>query len=131
MKFKITSAILTLYTLIGLGVTILTNFENYISVVICIIFYVFIPALGAFGIWMKNRGLIFISILFFISLSIRNVGNDSIIPHIAPITVSFPFGDFANGEGYLIDYFAIFMAIFLTWLLRGLLASNQNVRRND
>lgn len=129
MKFKVVSFILAAFTLIGLGITLYTGVENPLSTVICILLYVLIPAYGAYGTWVQNRGAIFITLLFFISQSVRNVGNGSLIPHIAPITVSFPIGDFVNGEGYLIDFFAIFMAIYLAWLLREINSLKKDVER--
>jgi hypothetical protein len=118
MKFKIASTILTIFTLIGLGITILTDFESELSLFICIVLYVLIPAYGAYGTFVKSRLAVIISLLFFISQSIRHVSEGSLIPHLAPITISFPLGDFSKGQGYLIDVFAIFMVVLLAWLLK-------------
>lgn len=112
VKFKVASSILALFSLIGLGITIFSDFENIESLIICSLLYVLIPAFGAYGTLIKSRSGILVSMALFLFQSIRSVGSDSLIPHIAPITISFPFADFSNGKGYLIDYFAIFMAIF-------------------
>ncbi|WP_105168170.1 hypothetical protein [Pseudoalteromonas sp. T1lg23B] len=108
MKFKVASSILALFTLIGLGVTIYSDFESYLSAVVSILLYVLVPAYGTYGTWVKSRIAILITLVFFISQSVRSVGTDSLIPHIAPITISFPVGDFSSGQGYLIDFFCYF-----------------------
>ena len=90
--------------------------------------YVFIPAFGAYGTWFKNRVAIFITLLFFVSQSFRTVGGDSAIAHIAPITISLPIGDFVNGKGYLIDLFAIGMAVFIGWLLKLTISPNRSTK---
>ncbi|MDO6719191.1 hypothetical protein Q4575_07260 [Psychrosphaera sp. 1_MG-2023] len=126
MKFKVASSILAIFTLIGLGIVIFSDFESTASRLICLALYVLIPAYGAYGIFIRSRRAIFVSVAFFISQSIRMVDSESIIPHIAPITVSVPFGDFSNGQGYLIDYFAIVMVVFLIWLLKGLMTPNKS-----
>jgi hypothetical protein len=130
VKFKVASSILALFTLIGLGVTIFSDFENIERLIICSVLYVLIPAYGAYGTFIRSRTGILVSMTLFLFQSIRSVGSDSLIPHIAPITISFPFGDFSNGQGYLIDYFAIFMAIFLAWLLKVVITPNKSLNRD-
>jgi hypothetical protein len=130
VKFKVAGSILILFTLIGLFVVIFSDFYSIVSVLIFFVLYVLIPAYGAYGTFVKSRRAIFVSMVFFISQSIRSVGGDSLIPHIAPITLSLPFGDFSNGQGYLIDYFAIFMAIFLAWLLKVLITPNKPFKQD-
>lgn len=125
MKFKIASAILGLYSAIGLGLVFVLDFEKLESFFISFILFVFIPALGCYGTIKKKRLPIFITILFFVSQSIEFVGDYSLIPHFSPITISVPYGDFSKGEGYLVDYFAIFIAFYLAWLFK-LLFPSQN-----
>ena len=129
MKFNVASSILGLFTLIGLGITISSDFESIASLLVVFLLYVLIPAYGTYGTFVKSRSAILVSIVFFISQSIRNVGSESLMPHIAPISVSFPFGDFSNGRGYVIDYFAIFMAIFLAWLLKVIITANKQINQ--
>ena len=118
MKFKVASAIIALYGLIGLGIVIFAGLDNTLTVFLCLILYVVIPAYGSYGAFVKSRRAIVISIVFFMSQSIRNVYHNSLLPHITPISLSFPFGDFANEQGYLVDCFAIFMVVFLAWLFK-------------
>lgn len=109
---------MALFALIGLGVTIFAGLANTLTVFLCLILYVVIPAYGSYGTFVKSRRAIVVSMVFFVSQSIRNIDNTSLLPHISPISISFAFGDVANGQGYLIDYFAIFMVVFLAWLFR-------------
>lgn len=122
MKFTVAILILACFALIGLGIIILSDFASTASRLICLVLYVLIPAYGAYGIFVKSKLAILVTLLFFISQSIRMVDSESLIPHIAPITLSVAFGDFSNGQGYLIDFFAMVMVVFLMWLLKGLMS---------
>lgn len=112
--------------MIGLITIIYSDFESDISFLVSVLIFVAFPAYGTYGTWTKSRISIFITLLFFVSQSVRHVGVDSFIPHIAPITISFSIGDFSSGQGYLIDFFAISMAIFLAWLLKAAITLNNN-----
>lgn len=118
MGFTVATSIQLLFALIGLGITIYTDIENNLSMLVSAILFVLIPALGAYGTYFRKPSAILVSLFFFLFQSVRSVGGDNIVPNIMPITLSFSFGDFLNGQGYLVDFFAIFMAIFLAWLLR-------------
>ena len=131
MKFKVASFILSLFTLIGLVVITYSNFESDLSALISILLFVLLPAYGAYGTWVKSRMAILITVVFFIFQSVRNVGTDNLFPHIAPITISFPIGDFSNGQGYLIDFFAISMAVFLAWLLKVVITPNKALKSDS
>ncbi len=131
MKFKVASFILALFTLIGLVVIPYSDFESDLSALISILLFVLLPAYGAYGTWVKSRMAILITVVFFIFQSVRNVGTDNLFPHIAPITISFPIGDFSNGQGYLIDFFAISMAIFLAWLLKVVIIPNKVLKSDN
>ncbi|GAA6170360.1 hypothetical protein NBRC116592_00300 [Colwellia sp. KU-HH00111] len=124
VKFKIATYILALFSLIGLIATIYIDFESNLSALISLLLYVLLPAYGAYGTWVKSRIAIPITLVFFVSQSIRSVSSEGLIPNIAPITLSFAVGDFLNGKGYLIDFFAIFMALFLAWLFKVIITSN-------
>ena len=125
MKFKLASSILALFALIGFWVIVFAEFESNLIVLICVVLYVIIPVYGAYGIWVKSRNGIFVSLLFFVMQSVRSIGTDSLIPNIAPISISVPLGNFSNGQGYLIDFFAIFMAVLLAWLLKEVATPNK------
>lgn len=126
MKFTIATLIQALFALIALGIIIYSDIESDLSIFVSIVFFVLIPSLGAYGTYFKKRSEILVSLVFFISQVYRSINTDNIIPNIRPITISFPFGDFSNGHGYLIDLFAIFMAIFLAWLLKLVITSNKH-----
>ncbi len=117
MKFKTTCLLLTLYSLIALGITLHTGFESNITTALFVLFYVIIPAFGAYAALVKNRVALVVAAIFFISQIVRSVSAGSVFPNIAPITISFPMGDFSKGSGYLIDFFAIFMVVLLVWLI--------------
>ena len=118
MKYKIISLILACYGLIGLSIVIFTELASTFVYVIATLFYVIVPTYGAWGVWHQKRIALITSMLLFISQSIRLVDKHSIMPHISPITVSFPITDFSQGSGYLIDCFAIAMFFSLAWLLK-------------
>jgi hypothetical protein len=130
LKFTIATLIQALFALIGLGIVMYSYIESDLSIFISIVFYVLVPSLGAYGTYFKKRSAILVSLVFFISQVYRNISTDNLIPNIRPITISFPFGDFSNGHGYLIDFFAIFMAIFLAWLLKEVIATNKLINKN-
>lgn len=130
MKFTIATLIQAIFALIGLGIIIYSDIESDLSIFISIVFFVLIPSLGAYGTYFKKRSAILVSLVFFISQVYRSISTDNLIPNIRAITISFPFGDFSNGHGYLIDFFAIFMAIFLAWLLKEIIAPYKLINKN-
>lgn len=125
MKFKVASVILALFSFIGFGMVIYSGFNINISTLICFVLYVLLPAYGSYGVFTKNRFAIIISVLFFASQSVRSVGGENLVPHISPISLALPFGDFSSGHGYLIDFFAIFMVLFLACLFKELITSSK------
>ncbi|MFT2089956.1 hypothetical protein [Paraglaciecola sp. 2405UD69-4] len=116
--FKLASCILGVFALIGLWVIISLGFQSSVSAVISVLLYVLIPGYGAYGIWVKSRNAILITLLCFLWQSIRSVGDASLIPYIAPISMAVPIGDFENGQGYLVDFFALFMVLYLSYLFK-------------
>jgi len=130
LKFKLASLIHALYALIGLSIVIFYEFEHIESIVFSCLLYVLIPLFGAYGCYVANAKALVVSILFFISQSVRHVGNENVLPQIAPISISFPFVDFARENGYLIDFFALFMALYVGYLLVIVLSANR-VHKQD
>lgn len=120
MLFKITSGIVGLYAVIGLLILTFAQIEGMLSILMTSLFYVLIPAYGAFGLWMRNQKVVIILLINFMSQSIRFVGADGILPNIVPITVSFPIGEFNDNGGYLIDLFPIALVLLLFKLLHTL-----------
>jgi hypothetical protein len=119
------------YSIVGLGVFVFSGFEN--KAVIKLFSYAFIfiaiPAYGAFGVWKHNRSSVFISLLLFASQSIRTLGGDNWFLYAPPFSLSIPFGDFSNGQGYLLDYFAISMTVFMALLLWILFSTNKQLNK--
>lgn len=118
MKFKAASIILFIYAFIGLAIAVLADFNNTIAYAVVTVLYVLIPIYGGWGVWRRQSKAIAISMLLFVTQSFRLIDKQSIVPHISPITISFPITDFSQGSGYFIDIFAIGMAAYLAWLLK-------------
>ncbi|NQZ22697.1 MAG: hypothetical protein HRT53_11635 [Colwellia sp.] len=129
MKFKFASSILAVYAIIALGVFIFSGFEHkaVINLFSYAFLYIVIPAYGAFGIWKHKQRSVFISLLFFVSQSIRTIGGDNWFIYGAPFSLGMAFGDFSDGQGYLVDYFAISMAVFLALLFWTLYSANKQL----
>lgn len=118
MKFLVATWIQVIFSMIGAAIIAGSDIEGNLSLVLGVLVFVIIPALGAYGTYFKNPIVILTSLVFFIFQSVRTINADSLIPNIRPISISYGFGDFSTGQGFLIDFFAIFMAIFLAWLLK-------------
>lgn len=119
--YALASILLLLYSVIGLIVFVNFEFEQVTVMVVSGLLFSVLPAYGALGAWRQKGLPVVITCLFFFFQSIRHVSEDSFLPLIAPITLSFPFEDFSQGRGFLIDFYAVFMAIFLAclaWSLR-------------
>lgn len=118
MKFKFASSIIAVYAIIALGVFVFSGFEHkaVINLFSYAFLYIVIPAYGAFGVWKQNQNSVFISLVFFTSQSIRTIGGDNWFLYAPPFSLGMTFGDFSDGQGYLVDYFAISMAVFLALL---------------
>ncbi len=129
MKFKFASSILAVYAIIALGVFVFSGYENkgVINLFSYAFLYIVIPAYGAFGVWKHNQSSVFISLLFFSSQSIRTVGGDNWFIYGAPFSLGMTFGDFSDGQGYLVDFFAISMAVLLALLFCILYSANKEL----
>lgn len=125
MQGKVCSLILGLYAVIGAVAAVLALTHNWSAFVIGFALFAAIPALCCYGVWRKRPLAYLLGIGYFVFQSIRHVDPNSVIPHIAPITLSFPVGDFANGTGYLVDIFAISMALCLVYLFCGFISGNR------
>jgi hypothetical protein len=129
MKFKFVSSILAVYAIIALGVLVFSGFEHkaFINLFSYAFLYIVIPAYGAFGVWKHNQRSVFISLLLFVSQSIRTIGGDNWFLYAPPFSLGMTFGDFSDGQGYLLDFFAIFMAVFLALLFWILYSANKQL----
>ena len=119
MKFKLTSFMLAIFSLIGVGIVALSEGENkpFFNILPYLVVFILVPAYGAYSAWHRQRKGLLVALFFFASQSIRGIGGDSGFPYLPPISLGFPFGDFADGQGYLVDFFAIFVTLVLAWLL--------------
>jgi hypothetical protein len=120
IAFNLAKYLLVIYALTAVAVIVLSPYENNssLSLAFYILAFILIPLCGAYGAWQQRRKALFISFLFFLSQSIRVIGGGYWFPYPSPISLGVPFGDFSNGQGYLIDFFAIAIAIHLASLLR-------------
>ncbi|WDE05198.1 hypothetical protein SG34_028550 [Thalassomonas viridans] len=130
MKFKCAGFILAMFSLIGIGVMAFSGFENkpLLNIFSYLAVFVLIPAYGAYDVWHKRRKGLLAALLFFASQSIREIGGESWFPYFPPVSLGVPFGDFSDGQGYLVDFFAIAMAMLLAFLLWRLLAADNTVK---
>ncbi|WDE12094.1 hypothetical protein [Thalassomonas haliotis] len=119
MKYKLASAVLALFSLLGIGVIAFSGVEDkaFVDIFSYLVVFVLIPGYGAYGVWYKRRKAMLVTLMVFASLSIREVGLDSWFPYFPPLSLGIPFGDFSDGQGYLADFFAIAMAMSLAILL--------------
>jgi len=119
IRFKLASAILAIYCLFGIGVIIFSGFGSkpFLNLLSYVFVFVLIPAFSTYGVWQRSKKAMTVSLFLFLSQSIRFIGGESWFPYFPPISLGIPFGNFANGQGYLIDFFAISMTIFLACLL--------------
>jgi len=119
IAFKIASCLLIVFSVTGMAVIAFSPFESkpFFNLLSYIIAFILLPLYGAYGAWRQSRKELFFSSLFFLSQSIRFISGDLWFPYSPPISLGIPFGDFLNGQGYLIDFFAITMAIYLASLL--------------
>lgn len=116
--FTLATAIMAIFSFIGLWIVFLEQYNNPHSLILSTLLYVIIPAFGAYGTYFKRPTAILMAAFYFASQIVRCISHDSFLPNVAPITIALPFGDFAQGKGYLIDYFAIFMAIYCSYLFK-------------
>ncbi|WDD99300.1 hypothetical protein [Thalassomonas actiniarum] len=115
MKFKLASIVLAIFSLLAIGVVAFSGMENnpLVNIFSYLVVFILIPAYGAYGAWYKRRTALFVALMVFACQSIREVGGDSWFPYFSPFSLAIPFGDFSDGQGYLVDCFAIVMAMSL------------------
>ena len=118
--FNVTSVIQALYALIGLVIVIVYPFEEVNQTIVALVLYCGMPMVGAYGAWKQRSLYLALALFFFIFQSVRSANAEGVLLNIAPISISVPFGDFANGQGMYIDFFAIGLALLLIILMRKL-----------
>jgi hypothetical protein len=118
VKFRFASLILTVYSLVGIGIVVSSELETNaaFNLLSYIFLYIIVPIFWAYGVWKQNLTCVVVSLLFFTSQSIRAIGGGSWFPYPPPLSLGVPFGDFSDGQGYLFDYFSASMVIFLAFL---------------
>lgn len=110
---RILTLIFISYSAFGLISVILSDWKPISNQIMYAIVYALLPLLGIIAVYKKSiLGLSFQFILFLL-VSIRV---PSLIPNTllaAPVSFSFPVGDFVQGAGALIDLFAIMVTILI------------------
>ena len=132
MKFRFASFILSVYSLVGIGIVVSSELETKaaFNLLSYILLYIIVPTYGAYGVWKKNPTCVVVSLLFFTSQSTRVIGRESWFPYPPPLALGLPFGDFSDGQGYLFDYFSASMVIFLVILLWVLFTPNKQINKD-
>ncbi len=132
MKFKFVSFIVATYAVIGFCIVAFSQQEvkgtlNYISY---LLLYIIVPLYGACGVWKQSLLSVIVCLIFFTSQSIRFIGGETWFPYPPPFSLAIPFGNFAGGQGYLFDYFAASMVVFLAILVRLIFNFNNNTNKH-
>jgi len=120
VMFKLVSTTLAIYSFVGMGLIVFSDWESkpILNLLSYLLVFVIIPMYGAYGVWTKSKKVLLLALLLFSLQSIRGIGGDLWFPYSPPISLGIPVGGFTDGKGYLIDFFAITMTIFLFGLLR-------------
>lgn len=118
MASKVISLIVALYGCIGFVIVTLTKGEDILALISVGLLFGLLPLYFARGIWLQNKSLLIMTALYFLMQSIKYVGSDILLFNTYPISIAFPITDFSNGDGYLVDFFPIFMALLLIGLYR-------------
>ncbi|BBN81486.1 hypothetical protein PA25_14710 [Pseudoalteromonas sp. A25] len=116
--YFIASIVLSIYALIGLVITIQLNFDTIFEQLISLLMFFIIPALGVYGSYYKKRWALAVACCYFLFRILKSGGSEHVYFAISPISLSFAFGDFSQGQGYLIDFFAICMTLGLFRLIQ-------------
>lgn len=111
------TAILSLYSVIGAVLLLSQLREGWVYLMVNSMLFVVIPLIGVYGMWRRNRTALLLTLLFFGWQSIRRVNSISWLSERIPISLSWPVGDFANGHGVLLDFFAMIMMVLIIWQL--------------
>ena len=132
MKFRFASFILAVYSVVGIGVVVSSKQEVKVTLnlIIYVFLYIIVPAYGAYGIWKQRLSSLIVSLLFFTSHTIRSIGVGNWFPYAPPFSLGIAFGDFSDGQGYLFDYFATSMVIFLALLIWVLFTPNKPLKQD-
>jgi hypothetical protein len=131
VKFRFASFILAMYSIVGIGVVAFSKPEVIaaLNLISYIFLYIIVPIYGAYGVWKQRLSSVILSLLFFTSQCIRPIAGKSWFPYAPPFSLCVPFGNFLDGQGYLFDFFATSMVIFLALLVWALLTSNKRLWR--
>ena len=110
---------LTMYAAIATGIVIIVQpaSADWFGFVGYGIVYVAIPMICAIGIWYRERWALPICIVFWLSQTVKPLGGDQWFPYMPPITLGYPVGDVSQGAGFLINAFAIIMALGFALML--------------
>ena len=114
MTNKLAGIILCLYGVTGFGVMAFSEPSHDIlfNLVSYGLIFTVIPLLGAYGLWFHKSWAMGFTLVFFLLQSVKPFIFLQWLPFYPPISLGIPFGDFTKGTAYLVDFFAIAMAVY-------------------
>ena len=110
-------SVLVLFASIGLYIAATYEFQGSGALLVYGFLFGFLPALAGIGTWLGQRWALLLALLFFASQSLREIGPDNLLPFARPIALAFPVSDFVGDSVYLVDVFAMTMALIFAYLL--------------
>lgn len=113
------SIILCLYGSLGIGIMLFSQDATYgfLEKFSYGFLFAFVPLLAGIGIWCHKTSALVLALLFFMFQIVKLFKVLAWFAYYPPFSLSIPFGDFAKGSAYFIDFFAIFMVCALAMLL--------------
>ncbi|WP_153914264.1 hypothetical protein [Shewanella sp. TC10] len=79
--------------------------------------FIVIPFVGSYCVLKGNRlGLVPLLVLFATQV-VRPLPLNELFPFQAPFSLAMPFGNFSQGQGYLVDFFAIAMLLVVASII--------------
>ena len=79
--------------------------------------FIVTPFAGSYCVLKQNRWGIFPLVFLFATQIIRPLTPFEYFPFQAPFSLAIPFGNLSQGEGYLVDFFAIAMLLVVVLML--------------
>ena len=118
IRYQLTTALLVIIALIALAIVLLTPASNT-SLFRALAYgavFVFLPLVAAWGLWSEKTWGILLSMLFYLSQCVKPLAILSWFPFMPPVSLAIPYGNFTQGEGMLIDVYAITITAWLVFL---------------
>lgn len=90
---------------------------NPIQTMSYLMLYIGIPVLGIAGCQRINRLALLITFIGLALTSVRSISTAWWVSPRAPISFAIPIGDFARGDGFLVDLFPVLIMMLIGYLL--------------